>query len=115
MSIITANCNKENLHKTLNDKDGVVKVKLLNDISFSSGKPMTMISIAGTPKLKLYEIDFGWGKPQKLERVSLDYGASISIDAGKECDKDIEIGVCLTNEQMEVFVRNFNLGLEQYI
>ncbi|PWA39876.1 transferase, Chloramphenicol acetyltransferase-like domain protein [Artemisia annua] len=113
--ITAAKLMGENLHKTLNDKDGVVNEKLFSDESFSGKKPLTMISIAGTPKLKLYDIDFGWGKPKKLERVSLDYGASISIDAGKECDKDIEIGVCLTNAQMEVFARNFNLGLEQYI
>ncbi|GKC59191.1 transferase, chloramphenicol acetyltransferase-like domain protein [Tanacetum coccineum] len=102
----------ENLYKTLNDKDGVVNEKLFSGDPLSQG---TFISIAGTPKLKLYDIDFGWGKPKKLERISLDYGASISIDAGKECDKDMEFGVRLTNEQMEVFIHNFNLALEPYI
>ncbi|KAL9992078.1 putative anthocyanin 6''-O-malonyltransferase [Helianthus debilis subsp. tardiflorus] len=81
----------------------------------SDGIPTAIISIAGTPKLKLYDIDFGWGKPKKLERISLDYGASISIDAGKESDQGLEIGVCLTATQMQDFVRVFNLGLEPYI
>ncbi|GJV79378.1 malonyl-coenzyme A:anthocyanin 3-O-glucoside-6''-O-malonyltransferase-like protein [Tanacetum coccineum] len=67
----------ENLYKTLNDKDGVVNEKLFSGDPLSQG---TFISIAGTPKLKLYDIDFGWGKPKKLERISLDYGASISRD-----------------------------------
>ncbi|KAJ0816257.1 putative anthocyanin 6''-O-malonyltransferase [Helianthus annuus] len=105
----------ENLHKMLTDKDGVVKDKLPLEVMLSDGIPTAIISIAGTPKLKLYDIDFGWGKPKKLERISLDYGASISIDAGKESDQDLEIGVCLTATQMQDFVRVFNLGLEPYI
>ncbi|PWA71001.1 transferase, Chloramphenicol acetyltransferase-like domain protein [Artemisia annua] len=105
----------ENLHKTLNDEDGVVNDKVLKGDILPQGVPMTYMSISGTPKLKLYDVDFGWGKPKKFEKVSLDYSASISIDAGKECDQDMEIGVCLTNEQMEVFVRNFHLGQEPYI
>lgn len=104
----------ENLHKTLSDEDGIVNDKFLKG-GDRLPQGVTPISISGTPKLKLYDVDFGWGKPKKFEKVSLDYGASISIDAGKECDQDMEIGICLTNEQMEVFVRNFNLGLEPYI
>ncbi|KAJ0816459.1 putative anthocyanin 6''-O-malonyltransferase [Helianthus annuus] len=103
----------ENLHKVLMDKDDIVNDELALANLFS--EPTTIISIAGTPKLKLYDIDFGWGKPKKLERISLDYGASISIDAGKESDQDLEIGVCLTATQMQDFVRAFNLGLEPYI
>ncbi|KAM0065389.1 putative anthocyanin 6''-O-malonyltransferase [Helianthus debilis subsp. tardiflorus] len=105
----------ENLHKVLMDKDDIVKDELALENLFSDGVPTTIISIAGTPKLKLYDIDFGWGKPKKLERISLDYGASISIDAGKESDQDLDIGVCLTATQMQDFVRVFNLGLEPYI
>ncbi|KAI7754903.1 hypothetical protein M8C21_026689 [Ambrosia artemisiifolia] len=105
----------ENLHKMLMDKDGIVKDKLPLEELLSDGIPTTIISIAGTPKLKLYDIDFGWGRAKKLERISLDYGASISIDAGKESEQDFEIGVCLTTMQMHAFVRVFNLGLEPYV
>ncbi|KAI3677004.1 hypothetical protein L1987_86622 [Smallanthus sonchifolius] len=95
----------ENLHELLTDKDGILKDKVRWEDLFSDGVPTTMISIAGTPKIKLYDLDFGWGKPKKPERISLDYGASISIDAGKESDQDLEIGVCLTSTQMHAFVR----------
>ncbi|MFS7989748.1 putative anthocyanin 6''-O-malonyltransferase [Helianthus anomalus] len=105
----------ENLHKMLTDKYGTVKDKLPLELMLSDRIPTAIISIAGTPKLKLYDTDFGWGKPEKLERISLDYGASISIDAGKESDQDLEIGVCLTATQMQDFVCVFNLGLEPYI
>ncbi|KAI3743276.1 hypothetical protein L1987_60982 [Smallanthus sonchifolius] len=113
--IATAKLMGENLNELLTDKDGILKEKVGWEDLFSDGVPTSMISIAGTPKLKLYDLDFGWGKPKKLERISLDYGASISIDAGKESDQDLEIGVCLTATQMRAFVRIFNLGLEPYI
>ncbi|KAK1426230.1 hypothetical protein QVD17_14899 [Tagetes erecta] len=102
----------ENLHKMLSDKDGIMKdILVWKDLSIDRSIPSTIIVIAGTPKLKLYEMDFGWGKPRKIERVSLDYGAFISIDAGKECDQDLEFGVCLKPTQMHHFVQVFNLGL----
>lgn len=70
--------------------------------------PATIISVAGTPKLKLYVMDCGRGKPIKLERISS--GRSISIDAGKESDQDLEIGVSLTATEMQLFVSFLNKG-----
>ncbi|CAI9275732.1 unnamed protein product [Lactuca saligna] len=105
----------ENLHKTLNDKDGIVKdmdwfFKLL-----SEEMPTTMINVAGTPKLRFYDLDFGWGKPKKYEIISIDYSESISMLASKELKGDVEIGLCLSATEMEAFVRIFNDGLETYI
>ncbi|KAK1426231.1 hypothetical protein QVD17_14900 [Tagetes erecta] len=102
----------ENLHKMLSDKDGIMKAILVwKDLSIHKSIPSTIIAVGGTPKVKLYEMDFGWGKPKKIERVAIDYGASISIEAGKECDQDLEFGVCLKPTQMHHFQRVFNLGL----
>ncbi|KAI3704472.1 hypothetical protein L1987_74693 [Smallanthus sonchifolius] len=52
----------ESLHKTLSDKDGVVKeiTGSFRDF-FPGGFPTTTIGVAGTPKLKFYDLDFGWG------------------------------------------------------
>lgn len=101
----------ENLHKMLTDKDGIVKEKEpFEDLNLDR-MPTTIIGISGTPKIKLYELDFGWGKPKKIEKVSIDYSGSISIDACKESYEDMEIGVCLTDDEMQAFVRVFNEGL----
>ncbi|KAI3743277.1 hypothetical protein L1987_60983 [Smallanthus sonchifolius] len=105
----------EDLHKLLTDKDGILKDKVRWEDLLSDGISTTLMSIGGTPKLKLYELDFGWGKPKKLDWISLDYGPSVSIDAGKESEQDFEIGVSLTATQMHAFVRILNLGLEPYI
>ncbi|KAI7757336.1 hypothetical protein M8C21_017120 [Ambrosia artemisiifolia] len=105
----------ESLHKRLTDKDGVVReIESFGDL-FANGIPTTMIGVAGTPKLKFYEMDFGWGKPKKIETISIDYNGSISMNACKENSEDLEIGVCLTTIEMECFVRIFKHGLEEYI
>ncbi|KAI3515260.1 hypothetical protein L1887_14080 [Cichorium endivia] len=105
----------ETLHKTLTDKDGVVKDFVPLDELFSEGMPTTVMGVAGTPKLKFYDLDYGWGNPKKHETISIDYNNSISLSACKESNEDLEIGICLSATEMEAFVRIFNHGLEEYI
>ncbi|KAJ0726296.1 putative anthocyanin 6''-O-malonyltransferase [Helianthus annuus] len=105
----------ENLHKRLTDKDGVVKViESFGDL-FSNGIPTTSIGVAGTPKLKFYDMDFGWGNPTKIETISIDYKEAISMNSCKENNEGLEIGVCLPSTEMESFVRIFEDGLEKYV
>ncbi|KAL4573057.1 hypothetical protein LXL04_019850 [Taraxacum kok-saghyz] len=103
------------LHKTLTDKDGVVKDLGSFEDLFINVKPTSWIGVAGTPKLKFYDLDFGWGKPKKHETISIDYNGSISLSACKDQNEDLEIGVCLLPSEMEAFVRIFKDGLETYI
>ncbi|KAI3818932.1 hypothetical protein L1987_12754 [Smallanthus sonchifolius] len=70
------------------------------------------VGVAGTPKLNVYDVDFGWGKPEKYETISLDYNDSISVNASKESSEDLEIGLCLPAKQMDVFVSIFGGELE---
>lgn len=104
----------ENLHKMLNDKDGIMKdAKTWFDYSFE-GTP-TFITVTGTPRLKFYDTDFGWGKPKKYETISIDYSGAISMNASKESNEDLEIGVCLSRTEMEAFIPVFKRELENYI
>ncbi|KAJ0668112.1 putative anthocyanin 6''-O-malonyltransferase [Helianthus annuus] len=105
----------ESLHETLTDKDGIIKDISSFEHLFSNGIPTTMMGVAGTPKLKFYDMDFGWGKPKKIETVSIDYSDSISMNASKEKSEDLEIGVSLPTTQMQSFVSIFEDGLEKYI
>lgn len=105
----------ESLHKKLTDKDGILKgAESWFDFSFG-GVPITIMGVAGTPKIKFYDTDFGWGKPKKYEIISIDYNGSISLNACKESNEDLEIGVCLSATEMKAFVSIFNSGLEEYI
>ncbi|KAI3746831.1 hypothetical protein L6452_09272 [Arctium lappa] len=105
----------ENLHTILTDKDGIVKEIGPLDELLSQGMPTTMIGVAGAPKLKFYDLDFGWGKPRKHETLSIDYNDSISLSACKESSEDLEIGVSLSATEMEDFVKIFNDGLKTYL
>ncbi|KAI7755049.1 hypothetical protein M8C21_032384 [Ambrosia artemisiifolia] len=105
----------ENLHKMLSDKDGIVKYLGPTDSLFRDDWPRRRMAVVGASKLKFYDLDFGFGKPIKYEALSIDYYGSISISASRECSEDLEIGVCLSATDMDVFVDNFNSGLESYI
>ncbi|MFS8024469.1 putative anthocyanin 6''-O-malonyltransferase [Helianthus anomalus] len=105
----------ESLHETLTDKDGLIKDISLYEHLFHNGIPTTMMGVAGTPKLRFYDMDFGWGKPKKIETVSIDYSDSISMNACQEKSEDLEIGVSLPTTQMQSFVSIFEDGLEKYI
>ncbi|KAJ0434510.1 putative transferase [Helianthus annuus] len=70
------------------------------------------IGVAGTPKVKIYDVDFGWGKPTKYETISIDCNGSISVNASSDSSEDLEIGLSLPAKQMDAFIDIFNKGLE---
>nr|GEU72225.1 malonyl-coenzyme A:anthocyanin 3-O-glucoside-6''-O-malonyltransferase-like [Tanacetum cinerariifolium] len=82
----------ENLNKILTDKNGVVKDIVPFADLFPDGMPTMKMGVTGNPKLKFYDLDFGFGKPKKHETVSIDYQyGSISMSASKESNEDMEI------------------------
>ncbi|KAG6420441.1 hypothetical protein SASPL_116968 [Salvia splendens] len=66
------------------------------------------ITVSGSPKLDLYDLDFGWGKPLKFEEVSIDNHNAISLSQSREVIGGIEIGVALPPLQMDAFTTFFN-------
>ncbi|KAK1412388.1 hypothetical protein QVD17_33600 [Tagetes erecta] len=62
------------------------------------------MGVAGTPKLNVYEVDFGWGKPEKYETISIDFGTTLSVNASKESSEGLEIGLWLPAKQMDAFI-----------
>nr|GEV61680.1 malonyl-coenzyme A:anthocyanin 3-O-glucoside-6''-O-malonyltransferase-like [Tanacetum cinerariifolium] len=106
-SSMSSHSPKLTLHEALTCKNGpIIDLELFGE-SFVDEMPTTMIGVAGTPKLKSYDIDFGWGKPKKVETISIDFSKSISMNACKESSNDLEIGVVLPAKEMEIFVRTF--------
>ncbi|PWA47780.1 transferase, Chloramphenicol acetyltransferase-like domain protein [Artemisia annua] len=66
--------------------------------------PIPTIGVAGTPKLNVYNVDFGWGKPKKYEVISLDYYDSISVNVSKDSPEELEISLRLPPKQMDAFL-----------
>ncbi|XP_045825266.1 anthocyanin 5-aromatic acyltransferase-like [Trifolium pratense] len=70
------------------------------------------VHITWSPKLKLYELNFGWGKPKKIEEISIDFTRGVSFLESRDFEGGIEIGLALTESKMDVFAFLFNKGLE---
>ncbi len=75
------------------------------------GHVAKVLGVAGSPKFNIYDTNFGWGKPVKCEAVSIDYSGSVSINVSKETEEDLEIGLSLPKNEMDVFVTIFDKGL----
>ncbi|XP_072987262.1 anthocyanidin 3-O-glucoside 6''-O-acyltransferase-like [Typha latifolia] len=79
--------------------------------SIASNLPM---SAAGSPKFRVYDVDFGWGRPAKVEVVSISETGAISM-AESRGDGGIEIGLALPKHQMECFENYFTSGLKNLV
>ncbi|XWS30163.1 hypothetical protein CRYUN_Cryun24cG0094200 [Craigia yunnanensis] len=71
-----------------------------------------MISVSGSPRFGVYEVDFGWGKPRKVEIISIDRSGAISLAESRDGSRGIEIGLALNKHEMEIFTSLFLDGLK---
>ncbi|CAI0416393.1 unnamed protein product [Linum tenue] len=79
--------------------------------AFKSGK---VVTVAGSPRLRVYETDFGWGRPRKSEPVHIDSsGAVYFSDARDEERGGLEFGLVLRKAEMDAFVALFEQRLNQ--
>ncbi|XP_010265765.1 PREDICTED: phenolic glucoside malonyltransferase 2-like [Nelumbo nucifera] len=67
---------------------------------------------AGSPRLGIYEADFGWGRPKKVELASIDKTGAIFISESCNGDGGAEITLTLRGPEMDAFASVFVNGLE---
>ncbi|KAG0477865.1 hypothetical protein HPP92_012584 [Vanilla planifolia] len=77
-----------------------------NEESAKSG----VLSVSGSPKLRVYETDFGWGRPTKVELISIAGTGSMSLAESREVDGGLEIGMVMSVEDMAGFRARFETG-----
>ncbi|KAL0561681.1 hypothetical protein IC582_002121 [Cucumis melo] len=65
----------------------------------------------GSPKFEVYSADFGWGKPIKVELISMDWMLRPLADS-KNGDGGIEIGLVGERNELEMMVAVFSQGLQ---
>ncbi|GMN36566.1 hypothetical protein TIFTF001_042463 [Ficus carica] len=68
--------------------------------------------VAGSPRFGVYEVDFGWGKPEKVEIVSVERTGAMALVESRDGSGGIEIGLVLKKHKMDVFSSLFHAGLE---
>ncbi|KAJ1381941.1 Transferase [Sesbania bispinosa] len=71
-----------------------------------------LFSTAGSPRFEVYSIDFGWGRPKKVDVTSIDKTGAFSLSESRNNDGGVEIGLALNKRQMETFAELFAQGLE---
>ncbi|KAG6716564.1 hypothetical protein I3842_04G055500 [Carya illinoinensis] len=92
--------------------DGVLSgAEKLLEIVFTR-KNARIIGVAGSPRFELCNTDFGWGKPMKVDIISIDKTGAISISETRNGAGEIEVGLVLKKLEMEVFASLFAKGLE---
>ncbi|XP_050226280.1 phenolic glucoside malonyltransferase 1-like [Mercurialis annua] len=82
---------------------------------FKSFEPGSVegVGVAGSPKFGVYSMDFGWGKPKKVEVTSIDRTiGTISMAESRDGSGGVEVGVVLTKHDMENFNSLFVNGLK---
>ncbi|KAK7374622.1 hypothetical protein VNO80_08058 [Phaseolus coccineus] len=70
-----------------------------------------IIGIAGSNRFGVYENDFGWGKPSKVEIASIDRALTIALAENRDDKGGVEVGVVLKKPVMKLFGTLFYGGL----
>ncbi|CAK8533373.1 unnamed protein product [Lathyrus sativus] len=78
----------------------------------NSKERFKLYSTAGSPRFEVYDIDFGFGKPKKVDMTSTDKTGAFSLSESKNQNGGIEIGLALNKHEMEAFSTLFVQGLE---
>ncbi|XP_030496519.2 phenolic glucoside malonyltransferase 1 [Cannabis sativa] len=84
--------------------------EVISRIIATSSENCCHVGVAGSPKLELYSIDFGWGRPKKVVFVSIENGAISMAECG-DGSGGIEVGLVLKKHQMDLFASIFINGL----
>uniref|UniRef100_A0ACD5XZ99 Uncharacterized protein n=1 Tax=Avena sativa TaxID=4498 RepID=A0ACD5XZ99_AVESA len=66
-----------------------------------------MLSVAGSPRFHVYDVDFGFGRPAKVDMVSAARTGSVSVSDARDGSGGLDFGVPLPAGGMELFRRCF--------
>jgi hypothetical protein len=72
------------------------------------GTTMGVLSVAGSPRFRVYEVDFGFGKPAKVDIVSVARTGALALAENRRCEGGgMEVGVSLRPDGMGRFQECF--------
>uniref|UniRef100_A0ACD6A523 Uncharacterized protein n=1 Tax=Avena sativa TaxID=4498 RepID=A0ACD6A523_AVESA len=66
-----------------------------------------MLSVAGSPRFRVYEIDLGFGRPDKVEIVSVARTGAMAVADGRSSGSAMEVGISLPAAGMQRFQECF--------
>ncbi|KAI5655912.1 hypothetical protein M9H77_24705 [Catharanthus roseus] len=98
------------IRERLNDQEKILKGVWFYELREINWK--RLLSVSGSTKHDTYDADFGWGKPEKYECVSIDASQAVSINKSGKYEVGFEIGLSLPKNQMDTFADIFASGLK---
>ncbi|MED6218451.1 hypothetical protein PIB30_026674 [Stylosanthes scabra] len=78
------------------------------------GEGSRLYSPSGSPWFGVYGVDFGFGRPKRVDVASVNKTASFSLSEGSNVDGGIEIGLALDKNHMEAFAALFHREIETF-
>ncbi|XP_044430260.1 phenolic glucoside malonyltransferase 1-like [Triticum aestivum] len=72
--------------------------------AYGAGVPLTL---AGSPRFRVYDVDFGFGRPAKVDIVSVARTGAMSVAEGRGGAGGTEVGISLPPDGMRRFRRCF--------
>ncbi|KAK3184256.1 hypothetical protein Dsin_031542 [Dipteronia sinensis] len=70
-----------------------------------------VVSVAGSPKFRVYETDFGWGRAKNCGVVHISAYGPFSFNESKEEEGGVQIGVVVNREKLDLFNAVFELRI----
>jgi hypothetical protein len=70
-----------------------------------------ILTAAGSPRFRVYELDFGFGRPLKVDIVSVARTGAVAVAESRSCVGGMEVGVSLQPTGMDRYQRCFTDGI----
>ncbi|XP_022148508.1 phenolic glucoside malonyltransferase 2-like [Momordica charantia] len=81
-------------------------VEFMDDfyVRFFGAMPIAKtMTVAGSPRFGIYDIDFGWGRCRKVEITSMTTGETFSMGESRNGNGGVEVGIALPRDDMNLF------------
>ncbi|KAG9451181.1 hypothetical protein H6P81_011146 [Aristolochia fimbriata] len=73
--------------------------------------PRASLYVAGSPRFRVYETDFGWGRPKKVEQAGMRQEGLMTLAAAKGEEGGVQLTILLSPSCMEKFASLFLDGM----
>ncbi|KAF6141759.1 hypothetical protein GIB67_027937 [Kingdonia uniflora] len=102
-----AKANPRDVNEVLNDVGNYI-------FNLSSAESERLLIISGSPKLRSYDVNFGFGKPKKIEIISSTSAGFVTLmERGDSAEGGLEIGIALGKLEMDAFASLFEDTLKE--
>ncbi|KAL3624767.1 hypothetical protein CASFOL_031435 [Castilleja foliolosa] len=101
--LFAAECVSEAIQRTVYNEKGILDGAESWPLEFGKLIGKRLFGVAGSPRFDLYDVDYGWGRPNKFESVSIDGDTSMSLCKSRDFEGGLEIGLSRPAKNLDAF------------